>query len=100
MSYQLPHISHKSPSQLDICENYTRGLSKKTTRFINNEYQQNFKVITLNETWLNPPVLDSELFPEMCNIHSVDRNYSSTNTTLGGGVHFAVLNDFISHQID
>ena len=51
-------------------------------------------ILTGTETWLNPQIKDSEIFPSGYKLHRKDRMSSS-----GGGVLIAVKNEYNSEDV-
>lgn len=81
-----------------------RGLRTKTRDVFLNSSILNFDVFALTETWLNPTILDLELFNNSYTVFRKDRysnlsDYPNGVIPKGGGVLIALKNNFNANQV-
>lgn len=77
-----------------------RGLRTKLNEFNVIMGASDADIVFITETWLNDGFLDSELPLDMYKIFRRDRDYHSSNTTLGGGCLIAIKNQFVVTRLD
>lgn len=76
-----------------------RGLKSKTSTFFLNSTASNFDIIALSETWLNPNIMDNELFDSSYDVYRCDRSQLTSDKKDGGGVLIAVKSVFPSERL-
>ncbi|KAG8246961.1 hypothetical protein J6590_072964 [Homalodisca vitripennis] len=75
---------------LNIYYQNVRGMRTKTFEFYESILGEDFDLIALTETWLEPGISSSEIFDARYEVFRKDRDQMATGKGRGGGVLLAV----------
>lgn len=87
-------------SNLNIYYQNCRGLRTKLRDFKLEVLENDFDVICLTETWLNDSIDSCEAIDNRYDVFRCDRNYSKTNSEMGGGVLIAVKKNLQNTKLE
>lgn len=85
---------------LNIYYQNVRGLRSKTNDVYLSVLANNYRIISLTETNLQPHVSSTELFPSNYIVYRKDRDLLNSGMLGGGGVLLAISNDLISQRLE
>lgn len=85
---------------LSVYYQNTRSIKNRTTAAYNYIASSNSDIIAITETWLDCSILDAEITnSDIYNLYRVDRNFTATGLTRGGGVLAAINNKINSSLV-
>lgn len=77
-----------------------RGLRSKTNEFFSAVSACTYDVVAVTESWLQPDVLDSELFPDSYIVYRSDRRVDLVDASRGGGVLLGFSNKLAVERLN
>lgn len=90
-----------SSNLITIYYQNVRGIrSKSNELYLNLLNNNNYKIVALTETNLQPHISSSEFFPSHYNVFRKDRNLEACGKLGGGGVLLALSNELSSQRVD